>query len=121
MTTYGGDFYSLPQVDNILINYVFVHMEHMENRHLTPLLSKSPLYVPNMWFDVRNIYIFIIILYDVANTRYLPELFIKPFVGGCPQGLWQLLSSLLPILLTFIGSRLTQGWNAVLTRGQEAR
>jgi hypothetical protein len=39
MTSYGEDFYALPSLANILINSVFVHMEHMENRHLSSILK----------------------------------------------------------------------------------
>jgi hypothetical protein len=41
MTTYGEDFYS-KGIERMLLEYVFVHLVHMQNRHLAPLLSCVP-------------------------------------------------------------------------------
>lgn len=39
LTTYGEDFYSMGSLQTMLVDYVFAHIEHMQNRHLAPLLS----------------------------------------------------------------------------------
>ncbi|KAL6061978.1 hypothetical protein QOT17_012547 [Balamuthia mandrillaris] len=78
----GEQFYGLPSLTDLLINSVFAHIEHIENRHLALLL----------------------------------QLFIPPFIKNCPQQYWQsLLTTLLPPIFTFIGTRLTEGWNALLS------